>query len=89
MWVFFFANHNDSNQNRTQITASDALRNLRIAGYIAHISDSPDHENTSTPTQFAAAAKLTWKSTSALRNSPHHSLSAHHPNQNILIDLAL
>ena len=75
----FFANHNDSNQHRIQITARDAFRNLTIAGYIAYISDSTGHGGTTAPTQFAAAAQLTWKSTFTLRNSHYHSLAAHHP----------
>ena len=87
--VRFFANHDDSNQHRIQITTRDAFQNLRISGYIAYISGSPEPADTSTPTQFEAAAKLTRKSTFALRNSHYQSLAAHHPNQNILIDLAL
>ena len=47
-WKLEHANANSSNQHRLNISTRSAFRNLRVTGYIANISDSPQSRNAST-----------------------------------------
>ena len=86
--VSFFANRNDSNEHRIQITTRDAFQNLRAAGYISYISDSPEPEITSTPYAFrgGGASDLevyfhtTKLSVSYLSRPPSKPKQPHRPN---------